>query len=137
SGRKPDGVCMKNQEVAALTRARATRLIEAIFTVRATMAENPLPMPSMTRVMRPSIPPGASGLRNTVQSEGDSGSALMAEMTMAAEIVTANCRNSTPDEPGRKATGMNTESSTSVMAITGPAICDIALLVASAAVKCG
>ena len=53
------------------------------------------------------------------QSAGERVSALMAEITIATEIVTANCRNSTPERPGMKATGTKTESSTSVMAMIG------------------
>ena len=41
---------------------------------------------------------------------------------MATLIVTANWRNSWPEMPGMNATGTNTESSTSVMAMIGPVI---------------
>ncbi len=64
-------------------------------------------------------------------SAGDSVSALKAEITVATEIVTANCRNSWPEMPGMKPIGTNTDSSTRVMAMTGPVICAIAFLVAS------
>ena len=56
---------------------------------------------------------------------------MVAEISIATLIVTANWRNSEPDTPGMNATGTNTDSSTSEMAITGPVICRIAFLVAS------
>ncbi len=69
--------------------------------------------------------------RNTPHSAGDSVSAFSAEISMATQIVTANCWNSTPDSPGMKAIGTNTDSSTRVMAMIGPVICVIASRVAS------
>ena len=56
---------------------------------------------------------------------------MIAEISIATLIVTANWRNSEPDTPGMKPTGTNTDSSTSDIAITGPVICRIAILVAS------
>ena len=103
----------------------------ATRTRRFTTAAYPSPMRLMNAVMRSMIPVGCPGLRNSEQSAGDSVSALIAEMTIAAEIVTANCRKSTPLDPGRKAIGTNTDNSTSVMATTGPAISAMALRVAS------
>src|SRR5262245_25105451 len=50
---------------------------------------------------------------------------------MATETATANCRNSWPLIPGINATGTNTDSNTSVMAIIGPVISDMAFLQAS------
>ena len=79
----------------------------------------------------------ACGRRKRTQSAGERVSALMAEITIAAEIVTANCRNSTPDRPGMKATGTKTESSTSVMAMIGAVISAIACLTACAGVQSG
>ena len=70
--------------------------------------------------------------RNTAHSAGDNVSALSAEISMAALIVTANCRNSVPEMPGMKAIGTNTDSSTSVIAMIGAVICAMAFLVASA-----
>ena len=70
--------------------------------------------------------------RNTAHNAGDSVSALSAEISIATLIVTANCRNSSPEMPGMKATGTNTESSTSVIATIGAVISAIAFLVASA-----
>ena len=67
------------------------------------------------------------------QSAGDSVSALIAEISMAMLMVTANWRNSWPEMPGMKATGTNTESSTRLMAMIGPVIWRIASRVASAA----
>ncbi len=61
----------------------------------------------------------------------------MAEITIAAEMVTANCRNSTPDRPGMKATGTKTESSTRVMAMIGAVISDMACLTDRAGVQSG
>src|SRR3546814_9393270 len=71
------------------------------------------------------------GLSKTAHSAGDSVSALIAEITIAADTATANWRNSSPEVPGMKATGTNTESSTSVMATIGAVISRIALRVAS------
>src|SRR5262249_10096029 len=68
----------------------------------------------------------------TAQSAGDKVSAFNAEITIAALIVTANCRNSVPEMPGMNAIGTNTESSTSEIAMIGAVICAIAFLVASA-----
>ncbi len=56
---------------------------------------------------------------------------------MATETATANWRKSCPLIPGMKATGTNTESKTSVMAIIGPVISAIALLQASGTGSCG
>src|ERR1700761_477049 len=62
---------------------------------------------------------------------GDKVSAFSAEITMAALIVTANCRNSVPEMPGMKAIGTNTENRTRVIAMIGAVIWVIAFLVAS------
>src|SRR3546814_17318143 len=70
------------------------------------------------------------GLSNTAHSAGDSVSALIAEITIAADTATANWRNSSPEVPGMKATGTNTESITSVMAPIGAEISRIALRLA-------
>ena len=56
---------------------------------------------------------------------------MIAEISIATLMVTANWRNSEPETPGMKPTGTNTDSSTSEIAITGPVICRIAILVAS------
>ena len=69
--------------------------------------------------------------RNTPHRAGDKVSALVAEISMATLIVTANCRNNVPEIPGMKPMGTNTESSTRVMAMIGAVICAIAFLVAS------
>jgi hypothetical protein len=57
--------------------------------------------------------------------------ALIAEITVEAAIVTANCRKNCPLTPPRKQHGTNTALSTSVMAMTGPVISSIALSVAA------
>jgi hypothetical protein len=57
--------------------------------------------------------------------------ALIAEMTIDVDTATANWRNSWPLMPGIKATGTNTDRSTSVMAMIGPVISAIAFLVAA------
>ena len=89
-------------------------------------------MRSMPRCTYPMMPRWAPPWRrNTPHSAGDSVSAFSAEISMATQIVTANCWNSTPDSPGMKAIGTNTDSSTSVMAMIGPVICVIASFVAS------
>ena len=72
------------------------------------------------------------GDRNTAHSAGDSVSALIAEMIIETETATANCRNSSPEMPGMNATGTNTDSSTSVMAMIGAVISFIARRAASA-----
>ena len=56
---------------------------------------------------------------------------------MATLMVTANWRNSSPEMPGMNATGTNTDSSTRVMAMIGPVIWRIALIVASAGDRSG
>ena len=71
------------------------------------------------------------GFNSVAQSAGLNVSALMEEMTTATEIVTANCRYMRPVRPGRKPVGTNTASSTSVVAITGPVTCFMALRVAA------
>src|SRR5262245_32916411 len=71
------------------------------------------------------------------QSAGDSVSALIAERNIETATATANCRNSSPEMPGTNATGTNTESSTSVMAMIGAVISLIARLVASAGESSG
>jgi len=71
------------------------------------------------------------------QSAGESDSALIALMTIAAEIVTANWRNSSPERPGMKPIGTKTDSSTRVMAMIGAVICAMAFFVASAGVSSG
>jgi hypothetical protein len=67
-------------------------------------------------VPSPSIPPSTRAMmprrgpvcrRNSAHSAGESVSALIAEITIAALIVTANCRNSVPESPV-KAIGTNT-----------------------------
>jgi len=47
-------------------------------------------------------------------------------------MVTANWRNNCPEMPGMNATGTNTDIKTSVIAMMGPVIWVIALIVASA-----
>ena len=75
--------------------------------------------------------------RNTPHSAGDSVSALIAEITIATLMVTANWRNNWPEMPGMKPIGTNTDSSTSVMAMIGPVIWRIAFLVASLGERSG
>ena len=70
--------------------------------------------------------------RNTAQSAGESVSALSAEMTIDTDTATANCRNRSPEMPGMNATGTNTDSSTSVMAMIGAVISFMARCAASA-----
>ena len=68
---------------------------------------------------------------STAQSAGLRVSALIAEISIETDTATANWRNSWPLMPGMKATGTNTESSTSVIAMIGAVISPIAFLVAS------
>ena len=58
-------------------------------------------------------------------------SALTEEMITATEMVTENCWYNLPVIPGMNATGTNTASNTSVVAITGPVTSAIALVTAS------
>ncbi len=53
--------------------------------------------------------------------------ALIALMSAVAAITSANCRYICPVSPGRKAAGMKTDISTSVMPMTGPSSWSIAL----------
>ena len=53
-------------------------------------------------------------------------------MIIDTETATANCRNSSPEMPGMKATGTKTDSSTSVMAMIGAVISPMARRAASA-----
>jgi hypothetical protein len=69
--------------------------------------------------------------RKMLQRAGESVRALRAEISIATEIVTANCRNSWPETPGMKAIGTKTDSSTSEMATIGAVISPIAFLVQS------
>jgi hypothetical protein len=66
-------------------------------------------------------------------SDGVSVMATKPESTAAIEMVTANCRYSSPVRPPRKAIGMNTAHSTSTMAMIGPVTSFIALIAASRA----
>ena len=78
---------------------------------------------------RPAIASGrASAAR--AHSAGLRVSALTAEISIETETATANWRNNCPLMPGMKATGTNTDSRTSVMAMIGPVISAIAFLVA-------
>ena len=92
-------------------------------------------MPRITRPMMPRL--GPPWRRNTAHIAGDRVSALSAEISIATLMVTANWRNSSPEMPGMKAMGTNTESSTRVMAMIGAVICCIAFFVASAGVRSG
>ena len=64
-------------------------------------------------------------------------SALIAEISIETDTATANWRNSSPLIPGMNATGTNTDSSTSVIAMIGAVISRMALLVACLGVRCG
>ncbi len=61
----------------------------------------------------------------------------MADSSIDTATVTANWRNSSPEIPGMNATGTNTESRTSVMAMMGAVISRMACLVASAGDSAG
>ena len=80
---------------------------------------------------------GGSWRSTSAHSAGDSVSALSAEISIAALMVTANWRKSWPEMPGMNATGTNTDSSTRVMAMIGPVIWFIALIVACGGVSSG
>ena len=57
---------------------------------------------------------------------------MIADRNIDTATVTANWRNNSPEMPGMKATGTNTDSSTSVIAMIGAVISCMARLVASA-----
>ena len=102
------------------------------------MAAYPSRTQSMLRRTRPMMPRFLSvWRRKTPHRAGERVSALMAEITMATLMVTANWRNNWPETPGMKAMGTKTESSTRVMAMIGPVIWLIAFLVASFGVRWG
>ena len=79
-----------------------------------------------------SCPPSsfASVLKTETARDGVSVMALMAEMIIEAEIVSANWRKNWPGMPGKNAPGRSTQTSTSVMARIEPVISSIALMVA-------
>src|SRR2546427_8544421 len=77
------------------------------------------------------------GRSSTAQSAGESVSALIADRNIDTATVTANWRNSSPEMPGMKATGTNTDSNTSVIAMIGAVISCIARFVASAGESSG
>ena len=74
---------------------------------------------------------GPPRFSSTAQSAGLRVKALTAEISIAVDTATANCRNSWPLMPGMNATGTNTDKSTSVIAMIGPVISAIAFLVAA------
>ena len=80
---------------------------------------------------------GLPGRRIAAAIAGDSVSAINAEMTTAAETAIANWAKSTPDAPGRNATGTKTASNTKVMAMIDGTISVIARRVAAAAERAG
>jgi hypothetical protein len=92
-------------------------------------------MPRKVIAMKPRL--RGSWRRKMAQSAGERVSALIAEMSMAMLIVTANWRNSWPDMLGMKATGTKTDSRTRLMAMIGPVICAIAFKVASGGERSG
>src|ERR1700733_15363590 len=95
-------------------------------------------MPMIPLSIQPSGPRGWPWWRrNTPHNAGDNVNALIAEISIATLIVTANWRNSVPDTPGMNPTGTNTDSSTNEIAITGPVICAIAFFVASCGLRSG
>ena len=91
-------------------------------------------MPRSTRAMMPRRCGAVRAAGNSPHNAGESVSAFSAEISIAALIVTANCLNSTPEMPGMKPIGTNTDSSTSVMAMIGAVICRIASFTASAGI---
>jgi hypothetical protein len=68
---------------------------------------------------------------STAHNAGLKVSAFSAEMSMATETATANCRKSWPLIPGMKATGTKTDKRTKVIARIGPVISAMAFLQAS------
>ena len=64
--------------------------------------------------------------RKMAASAGARVSALKAEIVMENAMVSANCRNRMPVVPGKNATGTNTATSTSEVAITAPVISAVA-----------
>src|SRR3546814_16977707 len=80
-----------------------------------------------TQPMTPRFSPLCRSI--TPQSAGERVSALIADIIMAALIVTENWRKISPEMPVMKASGTNTESRTRVIAMLGAVICSIAFLV--------
>ena len=76
-------------------------------------------------------PPGFAARRKVAHCAGFSVIALMALITAVAAMTRANCRNSWPVIPGRKAAGRNTAVRTRVTPRIGPISSDIAFTAAS------
>jgi len=74
---------------------------------------------------------GSRRRSSRAQSAGESVRALKAEMTTETAIVTENCWNSRPVMPPVNDTGMNTASSTTVVATIGEATLRMASSAAS------
>ena len=74
---------------------------------------------------------GSAPCTSVYVSTGASVIAVKSEMPIEAAIVSANCWNSNPVVPGRNATGMKTDISTSDVATTAPPISRMARAVAS------
>ena len=108
---------------------RTSRVTAAVYRSRTQSIARP------TRPMTPRRSP--VWRRNMPHRAGESVSAFTAEISIATEIVTANCLNSVPEMPGMKPIGTNTLSSTKVMAIMGAVIWRIAFLVASCGLRSG
>src|SRR2546422_8397350 len=86
----------------------------------------------MARFMKERKRPPMACLRPSriAESAGVRVSALKAEMETEKAMVSANCRNRIPVVPGNSATGTNTDTSTSEVAMTAPATSPIATEVA-------
>ena len=74
---------------------------------------------------------GSSPCTSSYVRTGASVIAVKSEIEIEAAMVSANCWNSSPVVPGRNATGMKTDISTSDVAMTGPVISAMARFVAS------
>jgi hypothetical protein len=133
AGTRPASISDNPQMPAPNSPDHRQRPASPTRTRRRTIAAYPSRAASIPRSSQPHHAPAlvdcAAGTPRT--SAGDSVSALIAEMIIATLMVTANCRNSWPDNPGMNPIGTNTDSSTSEIAMIGPVICFIAFFVAS------
>ena len=114
SGRKPVGVMLRQHQMPAPATAITTS--DRTATPQQPAHHRGIAVAHAGRCRRASSRSGPRGWpwwrRNTPHNAGDSVSALIAEISIATLMVTANWRNSVPDTPGMKPTGTNTDSST-------------------------
>ena len=126
---KARGTRWYTQYVNAITPANATSVsARQLITRRTVFWYTSVPAFSTRLNARKKTPCARSRWcpRKMAESAGVSVSALNAEIETENAIVNANCRNKMPVVPGKSATGTNTDTSTSDVAITAPATSFIA-----------